>query len=325
MASVNENPFVHSSMQDNLGTNKLIKSTATNGKRNLSNAELRSIRNQTILSMAKKTGIFEMFWYPTFFIGGLLCLILVRPINLELILCVTQLWLCMVANNLAARGIRWGLLLNTISMCLYVYVSIINKVWGEVIINVCMYIPFEIIGFIKWKQASESNSSNLFIINKFTGKQWLMCVGAIIGMTGGIFALLHFGLNQSFAIFNALCIATCLIGNFVRNRRYIETWPMFILGNMAGIALWACQVFFGGEGISLSVLPLILSYSSTLTNDFNGWAIWAKMLKKQDSTDRVYLAKRKINVTKLAKLKQTYQKFRCAETSDVSGEEFRKI
>ena len=302
-----------------------ITSTATNGKRNISNKEARAIRSQTLVSMAKKTGIFELIWYPTFIIGGLLCLLLIRPITLELVLCVAQLWLCMTANNLAARGKRIGLLISTVSMSMYVYVCITNQVWGEVIINLCMYIPLEIIGFMKWKKASESNSSNVLLINRLSGMQYLYTTLIILGATGGIFCILHFGFNQDWAIFNALSIATGVIGTVMRNKRYLEVWYVWIICNIAGIALWLCEVFSGGAGeLSLSVLPLILSYSSTLTNDFNGLALWNAMNKKQNQSDRVFLAKRKVNVKKIARLKTQYRAFTCAETQDVAGENFRR-
>lgn len=322
MRSVRHNPYVGINYRTHTSSGAVVGRPSTIGNRNMTNNESRHIRSQTLVAMAKRTGIFELFWYPTFILGGLLCLVLL-PIDLELVLCVTQLFLCMTANNLAARGNRVGLLLNTISMGMYVYVSFVNQVWGEVIINLLLYIPLEIMGFFKWKQASEGNSSNMLVINKFTTKGYLLLGLVILGATGAIFSVLHFGFKQNFAIFNALAIATGVIGNVVRNKRYIETWFVFIICNLAGIALWACEAFAGGGGVSLSVLPLMLSYTSTLTNDFNGWAIWGAMRKKQNDTDRVFLAKRKVSVKNIARLKNEYRKFTCSETSDVSGTKFR--
>ena len=328
MRNLTRNPFLASTHEKSISPsssiNARITSTATRGNRNITAKEERMLRSQTLTAMAQKTGIFELIWYPTFIIGGLLCLLLIRPINLELILCVTQLWLCMTANNLAARGNRYGLILNTISMCMYVYVCVMNAVWGEVIINLGWYIPLEIIGFFKWKQASEGNSSNVLTINKFSAKGYVFLTLSLVGLTLAIFSVLHFGLKQSFAIFNAIMIATGIIGAWMRNRRYIEVWFIWVLCNLAGIALWLMEIFAGGGGeLSLSVLPLILSYSSTLTNDFNGWALWAIMRKKQNSADRVYLAQRKVSVKRIAKLKTQYRKFTCTETEDIATKKFQ--
>lgn len=333
MRNLHKNPFINefnnaprNDERRAIGLNGRITSSATRGNRNISAKQERLIRSQTLTAMAKKTGIFELIWYPMFIIGGLICLLFIRPINLELILCVVQLWLCMTANNLAARGNRYGLILNTISMSMYVYVCISNAIWGEVIINLAWYIPLEIIGFFKWKQASEGNSSNVLTINKFTPIGYVYCTLAVSGLALAIALVLHYFLAQSvaIAICNAVMISTGIIGAWMRNRRYIEVWFIWVLCNLAGISLWLVEIFTGTAGeISLSVLPLVLSYTSTLTNDFNGWALWAVMFKKQNSADRVYLAHRKVNVKRIAKLKSNYRKFTCRETEDIATKKFQ--
>ena len=330
MRNLSRNPFIGLTREKNVSKsqniNARITSNATRGNRNLSQREERLIRTQTLTAMVKKTGIFELIWYPTFIIGGLVCLLFIRPINLELILCVIQLWLCMTANNLAARGNRYGLLLNTVSMCMYVYVCISNAIWGEVIINGAWYIPLEIIGFFKWKQASESNESNMLTINKFTPIGYVYCTLSVSGLALAIALILHYFLAQSvaIAICNAIMISTGIIGAWMRNRRYIEVWFIWVLCNAAGISLWLVEIFTGTAGeLSLSVLPLVLSYTSTLTNDFNGWALWAIMRKKQNSADRVYLAHRKVSVKRIAKLKTQYRKFTCTETEDIATKKFQ--
>ena len=312
--------------QKAVGLNGRITSSATRGNRNISIQQERLIRSQTLTAMAKNTGIFELIWYPTFIIGGLVCLLFIRPMNIELILCVVQLWLCMTANNLAARGNRYGLVLNTIRMSMYVYVCITNAVWGEVIINTAWYIPLEIIGFFKWKKASEGNSSNVLTINKFTPMGYVCCSLVLSGLAFAIALVLHYLLAQSvlIAIFNAVMIATGIVGAWMRNRRYIEVWLVWVLCNVAGISLWLVEIFAGSAGeLSLSVLPLVLSYASSLTNDFNGWTLWSIMRKKQNSADRVYLAKRKVNVKRIAKLKSNYRKFICRETEDIATKNFQ--
>ena len=88
--------------------------------------------------------------------------------------------------------------------------------------------------------------------------------------------------------------------------------------------MWLVEIFTGTAGeISLSVLPLVLSYTSALTNDFNGWALWGIMFKKQNSADRVYLAKRKVSIKRIAILKSKYRKYICRETEDVATKKFQ--
>jgi len=230
----------------------------------------------------------------------------------------------MIANNLVARGKRVGLLISTVAMVIYSYVSFVNQVWGEVIINVAMYIPLEIMGFIRWKKDNEKEVEAMPIVKKCTPLGYLALGGMLVALTLGIWAILEFGLGQRFAIFNAIGIAACILGGQARNHKYIETWLLYIIANLGSIALWCCTAFIGdGTGMTLSVLPIILSYSSTLTNDFNGWVIWEIMYKKCNKKSGVYLAKRNVKLLNIAKIKNKYKSFTCRETSDVAGEKFR--
>lgn len=304
------------------GVVRVSKTGGANGKIAISKQREREIRRIQMIDTARRFGLFELFWYPTFIIGGLLCLLLIRPTTFDLVFAVINLFAFMTANNLVARGKRVGLLISTISMMVYCVICYINKVWGELIINVCMYIPLEIMGFIKWKKDNEEKAEERIDVKKLTFIGYLMMFGVIAGLTAGIFAILHFGLEQDHAIFNALSIAACLVGGYARNHQYIETWLLYIIANLASIALWGCQAF-GTEVLTLSVLPIILSYSSTLTNDFNGWAIWEIVYRKNNKKEGIYLAKRKVKISRIAKLKKASRKFVCRETDDVVGLKFR--
>lgn len=307
-----------SEQYNNSGDIGAIKSSGANGRMNLSRAAERKIQSESLEYLMRKTGKFEFFWYPTFIILGLLCLVLV-PIFTEmtlgaiilLVVCVVNLWLCMTANNLVARGARIGLLLSSINMLLYVGISVYQKVWGEVIINALLYIPLEIIGFFNW--GKEAEAGKVDVVNKMNGVTLLKHILMLLGITIGVWALLHFILHQSFAIFNAIGIAGCVVGDLARNKRYFETWYFFMLCNIAGIVLWALQIFSSGDGISLAILPTMISFMATLSNNFNGIYIWNVLYKNKHKNGGVYLAKRKVDIKRIVRLKRTYKKMTCKE------------
>ena len=294
----------------------------SNGVINVSRDAEKRIRNEVIAGLIQRVGKFEVVWYPTFFVLGLLCLILI-PIFTKLstvevlLLCfsVTSLWFSMVANNLVARGYRIGLLLSTISMCFYVVVCLIQSVWGEVIINIAMYIPLEIIGFFKWKNASDGGK--ISSVKKMTTKDIAIYLSSLVGLCAVIWAILEFAINQQFAIFNALSISACVIGNIVRNKKYLETWYFYMTSNTSAIILWALTIFAGGDGLTLVVLPSMFSFMATLSNNFNGISIWATLYRNENKNGGVYLAQRPVNIKKVAKLKRMYRNMVCKETDKV--------
>ena len=136
-----------------------------------------------------------------------------------------------------------------------------------------------------------------------------MCIGITIGVWAG----LKYGLSQKFALFNAISIAGCIVGDLSRNKRFFEVWYFYMLCNIGGIALWSLQIFSGGGQISLAILPTVISFMATLSNNFNGIYIWNVLYKNKHKNGGVYLAKRKVDIRKIVRLKRTYKKMTCKE------------
>lgn len=310
----------HKNERTNAG---LIRSTSAHGGMTLSGKAVRKIQTQSLEQLMHRTGIFEFFWYPIFIVLGLLCLTLIPIFTkmtsidvLLLIFSVLSLWLGMTGNNFVAKGYRFGLILTCINMVLYVVVSAIQKVWGEVIINTFVYLPLAIYSFFKWKQDAlkkAEKGARMDDVEKMTGKELLLYILLLLGLTAGVWAVLNFGLSQAFAIFNAVSIAGCIVGDIARTKRYIETWFFYMLCNIGGITLWALQIFASGN-VSLAVLPAMISFMATLSNNFNGVYIWSVLYRNTHRNGGVYLAMRPVNIKGVAKLKRTYRKMTCAET-----------
>ena len=295
-----------------------IKSSSANGKMGISRSAERRIQSESLEYLMRKTGKFEFFWYPTFVVLGLLCLILIPMFTkmttgsfILLLVCVLNLWLCMTANNLVAKGIRFGLILSAINMLIYVGISAYQKVWGEVIINLLLYIPLGFIGYVNWGKGAEEGKVDA--VNKMDGITLLKHISLLIGITAGVWAILNLVLKQQFAIFNALSIAGCIVGDLARNKRYFETWYFYMLCNIGGIALWSLQIFTSGDRITLEILPTMISFMATLSNNFNGIYIWNILYKNKYKNGGVFLAKRKVDIKKIVRLKRTYKKMMCKE------------
>ena len=298
-----------------------ILSGRANGAMTISKYSSRSIQKAAMARAIDRAGKFEVVWYPVFLIAGLLCLILI-PLLTEMVLAdilllcfsVLSLWLSMAANNLVAKGFRIGLLLSVIGMALYVVVCLFQKVWGEILINVLMYIPLEIVGYINWAKSS-SDGGKLDEIKVMSAKTRILYILLLLGITFGGFAVLKLPfINQQFAIFNALSIAGCVVGDLARNKRYLEVWPFFMVCNIGGIILWLCQIFAGGSGVTLAILPTALSFCATLSNNFNGLNIWYTLYKNANKNGGVILAKRQVDIKKIIKLKRVYKNMVCKET-----------
>lgn len=290
---------------------RVAKTIKLDGKKDkgvskLSSGQASKMRLKTLETIIHRTGKFELFWYPIFFIGGLICLLLVKPFTALLVSSVMCLWISMVGNNLTARGYRIGLLINSAQMVIYIIISAITKVWGEVLINALMYLPIEILGFIQWGKVSTEKEAQIDGVKYMSVKNNFGVAGIFAGMAAVVFVILQFVVKQNYAYLNAISISAFVVGGQLRNRQKIETWFYFMMGNLAGISLWLVTSL----SVDLSVLPLMLSFASTLSNNFNGLAIWQKIYKHNQKTQGRYLAMREVNITGIAKLKTNFKKMK---------------
>lgn len=265
----------------------------------------RKIRSDIMLKSIQKVGWFETIWYPFFIIASLVAFVLItvleKSFNWILLVALIELIICMVANNLVARGKRYGLLISSVSITMYIVISYLTQVWGEVIINVFLFLPLELYGFFAWKKKVDKTDKLDEIVPTSYKRLTLDIIALVVG-SAAIWALLRFVVHQEFAIFNAISIMAFLIGTLVRNKRYKYFWYFYMIGNAAGALLWILV----STNVNLGVVPNALSFFATLSNNFNGLFIWNKLFKETKKTEGVVLSKRKVNIKKVIKLKNTY-------------------
>ena len=220
-----------------LGTSGATRGAYYNNMNLQKSVDPNATRTNLVLAI-QRSSWFERLWYPIFFLAGILCLIFIRPFNFELCFAVLSLWLYMFANNFLARGKLLGLVLSIISSVLYVVVSIFAKVYGEVIINVLLYIPLDVFAVITFKKNKNKDVDELDI-RKTNLKSALIISGATILLSGVIFVILYFIPGQVYPLLNTLSISLFLMALFVRNFRYKEFWWFNLLGNLLSIIMWA--------------------------------------------------------------------------------------
>lgn len=257
-----------------------------------------------IILALKKTSWFEKLWYPFFILAGLSCLIFVRPITFELIFAVFSLILYMFAENLFAQGKIIGLILSTLSAVLYTTVCFFAKVYGEIIINILLYIPMDILAIITFKKSKNKKTDDLSV-RKSNWKNWLAFIGAAIIGFLCIFSFLHFVTQQEFAYFNALTITLFITSICIRNLRFIDFWWFDLLGNIISVLMWVFISTSSGE--LLYSLPFTLSSMAALLNNIYGIIMWRKLFKVSSMNGGVYV-KKTVKVKHVIKLRRRYNK-----------------
>ena len=277
-----------------------------------------NINRASIVIALKRTSWFERLWYPIFLLAGVFCLIFIRPFNFELCFSVLSLWLYMFANNLIARGKLTGIIISIISASLYTVVSFFAKVYGEVLINILLYIPLDIIALITFKKNKDKNTNEVSI-KKLNIKGWLLTIFLTVVGAGIIFVILYFLPGQVYPLLNALSIAFFLTALIIRNLRFKEFWWFNMLGNIVTITLWVIVSMAGTD--MLYGLPVALSSLAALCNNVYGIIMWQSIYRKEKTHGGIYV-KRVVKINKVIKLRRRYNK---AMNWNKEVEENRKI
>ena len=260
-------------------------------------------RKLAIMDKLFHISILEKIWFSLIAIAGILCLIFIRPFDLQLVFSVVSLYLYITADNLTAKGNKFGMIVIIVSSVLYCINCFFYKIYGEILVNAFLYIPMNIASFVSfYKNTNKENEKDEFLQVKKLGIRNLI-LALLIFVVGvlSVYFVLKF-IKSSFPFLNALTIVAFLIGMVVRVFRCIESWWFDTVGNAFNIVLWVLASMS-----DLSSVPFILTTVSSLLNSVYGYIIWRKLYRKSQASQGVILVKRKIKIDRIIKVRRRYK------------------
>lgn len=156
----------------------------------------------------------------------------------------------------------WGL----VNCTLYGLTSYHNDFYGDMSLNWVIYVPFQFIGFVLWRNAlmakDELPTKSLDLHQALFAFTVLM---AAIGI--GTLALIKVGGNNPLTDSTNVCLS--LLATLLMALRYKEQWLCWIMVNVSGIGLWL-NTGEGGEAA-------LLMWCAFLTNSIYGYWKWNKL------------------------------------------------
>ncbi|QLB15234.1 nicotinamide riboside transporter pnuC [Mannheimia granulomatis] len=183
--------------------------------------------------------------------------------------------LCVV---FVGKGKISNYLFGLISVSLYAYISYTFNLYGEMMLNLFVYVPVQFIGFYFWrKNMTRENTVNNagaeeVIAKSLTAKQWLIVIfSAIVGTVLYIELLKHLG--SALAVLDGATVVISIVAQILMVLRYREQWALWIIVNIMTISLWAAMYFQNGE----TSLPLLVMYIMYLCNSIYGYYNWIKL------------------------------------------------
>ena len=279
-----------------------------------------------LLTRLRKYSKFTIVWYITFFLLGLVCFA-ITPSSWFYVL---DLYVVMINIDLVARGKLIGMYIGIFECFLYSFNAIQSGLWGEVIKNLAICVPLNVVSIINWtrslrKQKYERYSSKQdedIIVRKLTKLEILKY--SVIGLfvCAGCYALLRYilpliGIKQDTAlILGSVSLAITIISKILTSKKYMETWILGISGSIICLLMWGESIVTGG--FNLSQISMIVYYLACFTNDVYAYSLWKSMYRKIAVNGGKILAMRKVNIRRIIKLKRQFRSLHWDKKVDMS-------
>ncbi|OFJ79307.1 nicotinamide riboside transporter pnuC [Neisseria sp. HMSC072F04] len=183
--------------------------------------------------------------------------------------------LCVV---FVGKGKISNYLFGLISVSLYAYVSYTFKLYGEMMLNLLVYVPVQFVGFAMWRKhmaLGEMAETEEVKAKALTVRQWLLVVAASVVGTSVYIEWLHH-LGSALPTLDGVTVVVSIVAQVLMILRYREQWALWIVVNILTISLWTAAWLKNGE----TSLPLLLMYVMYLCNSVYGYINWTKLVKR---------------------------------------------
>ena len=167
---------------------------------------------------------------------------------------------------------RFGQIFGIVNSLLYGIIMFSNGVYGTCIYDFVYCIPMQIYTFFTWGKDKQGN--NKLKVSKYTDVQRLL-IWLVILIITAIYTIVATKLNVSFALIDGLSIILGIVGLYMTSKKKVEQWHMFIVSNIAMLALWSIKCIE-----NITNIPMLIMWLVYLVNNIYGLCEWNKKIKK---------------------------------------------
>ncbi|EIJ68134.1 MULTISPECIES: nicotinamide riboside transporter PnuC [Pasteurellaceae] len=223
---------------------------------------------------------FEAFWLTLFLVIQIAIFIYQPDSWIATIAAITGI-LCVV---FVGKGKISNYLFGLISVSLYAYTSYTFELYGEMMLNLLVYVPVQFIGFYMWrKHMTSQNTVNdagveEVIAKSLTLTQWIIVGIAAAAVTYAYIEWLRH-LGSALPALDGVTVGVSIVAQILMILRYREQWSLWIIVNALTISLWTGMYLQNGE----TSLPLLVMYIMYLCNSIYGYYNWTKLVKKHQT------------------------------------------
>lgn len=186
-------------------------------------------------------------------------------------------WLEVIAFALALANItcnvfeiHWGWPLTIVASALYAWLFYVSKLYGETGVNIFFAIA-AVWGWWQWLRGRRADSNAPLTIARL-GPTGLLLTAAAWGVLWLACALLLRYITDSDVPWaDGFVTSGSIVGTVLLGRKFIENWPLWMVVNVASVALFAYK------GLQLTVALYVIFFLLAVW----GWRTWQTRLTAQ--------------------------------------------
>ena len=155
----------------------------------------------------------------------------------------------------------WGF----VNICAYIVIAMINKYYGEVMLNALYYLPSQFIGLYVWNRHYNRRDDKV-IGQRMDLKH--IAVWSVLSVAGiFVYKLVLDALGGNATLLDSMSTVFSLVANALMVLRYREQWALWIIVDAVTVVMWA----LAGDFL------MTVMWAIYLINAVYGLVMWSRM------------------------------------------------
>lgn len=209
-------------------------------------------------------------------------LVVFTVINLYLFVAFDDTWIGLAASLtgmmcvvLVAKGRISNYVFGIVNIFLYAYIAYGVSLYGEVMLNLLVYLPLQVMGIYIWKNNQMKRERETVVkAKRLSKKQWMVLVPTLL-VASLLYRELLTVIGGAQVGIDSVAVVLSVMANILLVKRYAEQWVMWIVVNMLSIVLWLNVFLTAGESVTILVM-----WSAYLVNSIYGYVKWLRFSKE---------------------------------------------
>lgn len=185
---------------------------------------------------------------------------------------VTGMW-CVI---LVAKGRIFNYYPGIVNILGYSWISYNYKLYGEVMLNMLYFLPMSFIGIWLWLKHKNPGIKDAVAIKTLS---WTARGNWAIGslLATAVYGVILMNMGDPLPFLDSTSTILSIFAMFLMVKRYTEQWVMWIIVDIASVAMWWLTVDANGTR-DIAILIMWIAY---LINAIYGFFAWNRAFKKQ--------------------------------------------